>query len=34
MEDLNKTKPIWMKKPDEVSKEELAAFYKSITNDW
>lgn len=34
MEELNTTKPIWMKKPDQVSKEEHAAFYKSLTNDW
>lgn len=33
-ETLNKQKPIWMKKAEEVSKEEYAAFYKSLTNDW
>lgn len=34
LEELNKNKPIWMKKSDEVSKEEYANFYKSLSNDW
>lgn len=34
LEELNKNKPIWMKKPEEVSKEEYTNFYKSLTNDW
>ncbi|KAL7108345.1 hypothetical protein ACP275_06G106800 [Erythranthe tilingii] len=31
---INKQKPIWLRKPEEITKDEYASFYKSLTNDW
>ena len=31
---LNEQKPIWMRKPEDVSNADYAAFYKALSNDW
>jgi len=34
LEILNKQKPIWMKRIQDITEEEYISFYKTITNDW
>ena len=34
MEVLNQVRPIWTRKPEDVTHEEYTQFYKNLSNDW
>ena len=34
MEQVNKTKPLWTRSPDNIKSEEYEEFYKNLATDW